>query len=172
MLPCNLKSSFLFHSWQRWTSYFKGKAQQENRQNQIKSFPSHPGTLAKHQLDEFTVNESETHGLDFSLKVQRRKTEQVKRGTSCRSEQRSEGKRTRLGPSQRMLHCHTGCRGRSYVSPDGILLDVWSQLQLAQGPICSLCTEPSKWLLMFYGVLSFGCTWSRLTKLFFLPGPP
>ena len=40
-----------------------------------KPFPRHPRTLAKHQLDEFTVNESETHGLDFPLKVPRGKQE-------------------------------------------------------------------------------------------------
>ena len=40
-----------------------------------KPFPRHPRTLAKHQLDEFTVNESETQGLDFPLKVPRGKQE-------------------------------------------------------------------------------------------------
>ena len=40
-----------------------------------KPFPRHPRTLAKHQLDEFTVNESETQGLDFPFKVPRGKRE-------------------------------------------------------------------------------------------------
>lgn len=113
MLLFNLKSSFLFHSWQRRASYFKGKAQQENRQNQIKSFPSHPGTLAKHQLDEFTVNESETHGLDFRLKVQRRKQEGVDfteqlaiPALLCQLSKRSACPRAPQTPSFSGLHSH------------------------------------------------------------------
>jgi len=40
-----------------------------------KPFLRHPRTLAKHQLDEFTVNESETQGLGFPLRVRREKQE-------------------------------------------------------------------------------------------------
>jgi len=44
-------------------------------------------------------------------------------------------------------HC-TGCKGSSQPSPDGILLDVCSRVQLAQGPICSSCTDSSNRLLI------------------------
>lgn len=62
--------------------------------------------------------------------------------------------------------CLAGCKGSFCLSPDGILLDVCSRLQLAPGPIRSSCTDSSNWLLMFYSFLSFGCSRRNLIKLF------
>lgn len=62
------KTDFLFQG--------KSTTRKQTKLNQ-KLFPRHLRTLAKHQLDEFTVNESEAHGLDFPLKAARRKQEGV-----------------------------------------------------------------------------------------------
>lgn len=52
---------------------FQKKSTTKTNETKPKALPRHPRTLAKHHLDEFTVNESETPGLDFLLKVPRGK---------------------------------------------------------------------------------------------------
>lgn len=57
------------------------------------------------------------------------------------------------------------CKDVLVPSPDGILLDVWSRLQLAHSSIHSSCADSSNCLLMLYGFLSFGFSQCSLIKL-------
>lgn len=99
------------------------------------------------------------------------KEEQVKRGTSCWSEQRNKGQRTRLGRSQEMLHATQAAR-KFLHEPR------WNSagcLVTAPAGSGSLLLLMHRFFQLASDVLWFSSFWMHLKqphKAFFLPEAP